>query len=84
LATNHMIATALMRNFCISAMLRWSRLIDEGPNSCLPKKAESIGVIGLNGKSSACLLISKISKEFLYDINTMLRITSVQFNSVAL
>jgi hypothetical protein len=46
--------------------------------------AESLGVIGVDGKSNACLPGCKTFGELLFDTNTMLRISSVWFNLVAL
>jgi hypothetical protein len=46
--------------------------------------AESLDVIGVDGKSNACLLGYKIFGELLCDTNTILRISSVWFNLVAL
>ena len=50
----------------------------------LPKMAESLGAISVAGKSNACLPGCKIFDELLFDMNTMLRISSVWFISVAL
>jgi hypothetical protein len=65
-------------------MIAPHRLIAEDAKSSLPKMAGNSDVIGADGKLSVCLPGFKTSGDWLFATNTMLRISSVWFNLVAL
>lgn len=70
--------------FSKSVELKWLLRTVAVAKSPLPRMAESSGVIGADGKLSVCLPGFKTLADWLFDTNTMQRISSVWFNLAAL